>query len=65
MNRNIVLVVVAGGNLALNWEDDNLPAIVDAWYKRRAGRPCHWPMVLFGDYQSRRTSAADILQKES
>ena len=32
LNPNIVLVLVAGSQLALNWENDSLPAIVNAWY---------------------------------
>ncbi len=49
VNRNIVLVVVAGSNLALNWEDNNLPAIVDAWYGGESGGRAV-AEVLFGDY---------------
>ncbi len=49
VNRNIVLVVVAGSNLALNWENDNLPAIVDAWYGGESGGRAV-AEVLFGDY---------------
>ena len=44
-----MLVVVAGSNLALNWEDDNLPAIVDAWYGGESGGRAV-AEVLFGDY---------------
>ncbi len=32
VNRNVVLVVVAGSSMAINWENENLPAIVEAWY---------------------------------
>ena len=49
VNPNIVLVLVAGSNLALNWEDANLPAIVDAWYGGESGGKAV-AEVLFGDY---------------
>lgn len=49
VNPNIVLVLVAGSNLALNWEDANLPAIIDAWYGGESGGKAV-AEVLFGDY---------------
>jgi beta-glucosidase len=49
LNPNIVLVLVAGSQLALNWENDSLPAIVNAWYPgEQGGRAV--ADVLFGDY---------------
>ena len=49
LNPNIVLVLVAGSQLALNWEDKTLPAIVNAWYPgEQGGRAV--ADVLFGDY---------------
>ena len=49
VNPNIVLVLVAGSSLAVNWEDDNLPAIVDVWYPGEQGGTAV-AEVLFGDY---------------
>ncbi len=49
LNPDIVLVLVAGSQLALNWENDSLPAIVNAWYPgEQGGRAV--ADVLFGDY---------------
>ncbi len=49
VNPNIVLVLVAGSSLAINWEDEHLPAIVDAWYSGEQGGTAV-AEVLFGDY---------------
>ena len=49
INKNIVLVVVAGSSLALDWENDNLPAIIDSWYGGEFGGTAVAD-VLFGDY---------------
>ncbi|KAA6301219.1 MAG: 4-beta-xylosidase [Candidatus Ordinivivax streblomastigis] len=49
VNPNIVVVLVAGSPLAINWIDDNVPAIVNAWYPgEQGGRAV--AEVLFGDY---------------
>ena len=48
-NKNMILVLVAGSSLALNWEDANIPAIVDAWYPGEQGGNAVAD-VLFGDY---------------
>ncbi|MDU1890337.1 MAG: glycoside hydrolase family 3 C-terminal domain-containing protein [Dysgonomonas sp.] len=49
VNPNITLVLVAGSSLAINWMDDNIPAIVNAWYPgEQGGRAV--AEVLFGDY---------------
>jgi len=45
----MILVLVAGSSLALNWEDANIPAIVDAWYPGEQGGNAVAD-VLFGDY---------------
>ena len=48
-NENIVLVVTSGRPLELSWEDENIPAIVQAWQLgTRAGDAI--AEVLFGDY---------------
>ena len=48
-NPNVILVTVKGFQIKLNWEDENLPAIVEAWY---AGQEQGHAIadVLFGDY---------------
>ncbi|MFB9057377.1 glycoside hydrolase family 3 C-terminal domain-containing protein [Mariniflexile ostreae] len=48
-NKNIIVVLVAGSSLAINWMDENIPAIVDAWYPGEAGGSAIAD-VLFGDY---------------
>lgn len=46
--KTIVLVLVGGSALAVNWEQENLPAIVDAWYPGEEGGNAVAD-VLFGD----------------
>ncbi len=45
----VVLVLVNGSALAVNWADEHVPAIVEAWYPGQAGGPAIAD-VLFGDY---------------
>lgn len=45
----VVLVLLNGSALAVNWENDNLPAIVEAWYPGELGGHAIAD-VLFGDY---------------
>ncbi|UMB53312.1 glycoside hydrolase family 3 C-terminal domain-containing protein [Lutibacter sp. A64] len=45
----VVLVLLNGSALAVNWEDENLPAIVEAWYPGELGGAAIAD-VLFGDY---------------
>ncbi|MBQ2342315.1 MAG: glycoside hydrolase family 3 C-terminal domain-containing protein [Bacteroidaceae bacterium] len=49
VNPNIILVLVAGSSLSLNWEQENLPAIVNAWYPGEKGGTAV-AEVLFGQY---------------
>ncbi len=49
INKNIVLVLVAGSSLSILWEDKNLPAIVNAWYPGEKGGTAVAD-VLFGKY---------------
>lgn len=49
LNKNMIVVLVAGSSLAINWMDDNIPAIVDAWYPGESGGTAIAD-VLFGDY---------------
>ncbi|PNW29651.1 glycoside hydrolase family 3 C-terminal domain-containing protein [Formosa algae] len=45
----VVLVLLNGSALAVNWENDNLPAILEAWYPGELGGTAIAD-VLFGDY---------------
>lgn len=45
----VVLVLLNGSALAVNWEDENLPAIVEAWYPGELGGNAIAD-VLFGDF---------------
>jgi len=47
--KPIVLVLLNGSALSINWEDRHLPAIVEAWYPGQAGGHAIAD-VLFGDY---------------
>ncbi len=49
VNQNIVLVLMNGSALSINWADENIPAIVEAWYPGQAGGTAIAD-VLFGDY---------------
>jgi beta-glucosidase len=49
VNPNTVVVLVAGSSLAINWMDENIPAIVNAWYPGEQGGTAV-AEVLFGDY---------------
>ncbi len=47
--KPIVFVLLTGSALAINWENDNLPAILNAWY---GGQDTGTALadILFGDY---------------
>jgi beta-glucosidase len=47
--KPVVLVLVNGSALAVNWARDHVPAIVEAWYPGQAGGDA-LADVLFGDY---------------
>ncbi len=47
--KPVILVLVGGSALAVDWEEDNLPAILDAWYPGEEGGAAVAD-VLFGDY---------------
>ncbi|MHC4721342.1 MAG: glycoside hydrolase family 3 C-terminal domain-containing protein [Planctomycetota bacterium] len=48
-NPNTVVVLISGMALTINWVNDNIPAIVEAWYPGQAGGAAIAD-VLFGDY---------------
>jgi beta-glucosidase len=49
LGKPIVLVLLNGSAIAVNWAADNVPAIVEAWYPGQAGGQAIAD-VLFGDY---------------
>jgi beta-glucosidase len=49
LGKPIVLVLMGGSALAVNWADENVPAILDAWYPGEEGGT-GLADVLFGDY---------------
>jgi beta-glucosidase len=49
LGKPIVLVLLNGSALAVNWEHDHVPAIVEAWYPGQAAGQA-LADVLFGDY---------------
>ena len=49
VNKNFVLVLVAGSPLSILWEDKNIPAIVNAWYPGEKGGTAVAD-VLFGKF---------------
>lgn len=48
-NPNTVLILVNGSPLALNWENEHIPAIVEAWYPGQEGGNAIAD-VLFGEH---------------
>jgi beta-glucosidase len=49
LGKPVVLVLLNGSALAINWEDNNIPAIIEAWYGGQAAGQAIAD-VLFGDY---------------
>ncbi|MBJ2174213.1 glycoside hydrolase family 3 C-terminal domain-containing protein [Aureibaculum sp. A20] len=47
--KPVILVLLNGSALAVNWEEENLPAILEAWYPGELGGTAISD-VLFGDY---------------
>ena len=47
--KPVVLVLLNGSALSINWADENIPAILEAWYPGQAGGRAV-AEVLFGDY---------------
>jgi beta-glucosidase len=49
LGKPVVLVLLNGSALAVNWEDEKIPAIVEAWYTGQAAGTAIAD-VIFGDY---------------
>jgi beta-glucosidase len=49
LGKPVVLVLLNGSALAVNWAAENVPAIIEAWYPGQAGGQA-LADVLFGDY---------------
>lgn len=49
LEKPVILVTMGGSALAMNWEDENIPAILHAWYPGQFGGTAIAD-VLFGDY---------------
>ena len=49
LGKPVILVLMNGSALAVNWADENLPAILEAWYPGQEGGTAIAD-VLFGDY---------------
>jgi beta-glucosidase len=49
LGKPVVLVLLNGSALAVNWEKDNIPAIIETWYGGQAAGQA-LADVIFGDY---------------
>lgn len=49
LGKPIVLVLLNGSALAINWENENIPSIIEAWYPGQAAGNAIAD-VIFGDY---------------
>lgn len=49
LNKPTVLVLLNGSAVAFNWEAENVPAILEAWYPGQAGGEAIAD-IIFGDY---------------
>jgi beta-glucosidase len=49
LGKPVILVLLNGSAIAINWENENLPAIIEAWYPGQAGGTAIAD-VIFGDY---------------
>ncbi len=47
--KPIILVILSGSPVAINWENDNLDAVIEAWYPGEEGGNAVAD-VIFGDY---------------
>ena len=49
VNKNIVLVLINGSPISIEWEANNIPAILEAWYPGQEGGNAIAD-IIFGDY---------------
>lgn len=49
LGKPIIFVLTSGSAMAINWEQEHLPALVSAWYPGQAGGSAVAD-ILFGDY---------------
>ena len=49
LGKPVILVLLNGSALAINWEKDNIPAIIETWYGGQAAGQA-LADVIFGDY---------------
>ena len=49
LGKPVILVLLNGSALAVNWENENIPAIIEAWYGGQAAGQAIAD-VIFGDY---------------
>lgn len=49
VNPKTILVLVTGASLAVNWEQDSIPAILASWYNGQS-QGTALAQILFGDY---------------
>jgi len=49
LGKPLVLVLLNGSALAINWEKENIPAIIEAWYGGQAAGSA-LADIIFGDY---------------
>jgi len=47
--KPVVMVLCNGSSFSINWENDNIPAILEAWYQGEEGGTAVGD-ILFGDY---------------
>lgn len=49
LGKPIILVLMNGGPLSINWENKKIPAIIEAWYPGQSGGDAIID-IIFGDY---------------
>jgi beta-glucosidase len=49
LGKPVVLVLLSGSAVAVNWENENIPAIIEAWYSGQSSGTAIAD-ILFGDY---------------
>lgn len=49
LNKPLVFVNMSGSAVSMNWENENVPAIIQAWYPGQAGGEAVAD-IIFGDY---------------